>query len=73
MKKEFKVNVVDLFRGFYVADEIVTSSLKNFKGEKLTKEEYEGYDDEADTIEFDYDFVIIDEDDDCKFYYIKEM
>jgi hypothetical protein len=73
MKKEFKVVVVDLFKGFSIVDEIVTSSLKNFKGLKLTKDDYADYDDEADTIEFDYDFVIEDQNDDCMLYFVKKV
>jgi hypothetical protein len=73
MKKEFKVFVVELFKGFEVTEEIVTSNLTKFNGNRLTKEEYEEYDDFADSIEFDYDFVIEDEDDDCILYFIKEM
>ena len=73
MKKEFKVFVVELFKGFDVVEEIVTSNLTKFDGNRLSKEVYEEYDDFSDSIEFDYDFVIEDEDDDCILYFVKEM
>ena len=74
MKKfKFKVTVVNVFKGFGIIDEIMTNSLKEFRGTRLSKAEYEGWDDEADTIEFEYDEVIIDNDDDCIFYYIKQL
>ena len=73
MKKEFKVFVVELFKGFEIVEEIVTSNLRRFKGDKLTKEEYAEYDDDADSIEFEYDFVIEDEEDDCLLYFVKKV
>jgi len=72
MKKEFKVFVVELFKGFEVVEILFANNLNEFKGDKLTREDYEGWDDEADSIEFDYDFVIVDEDDNCMLYFIKE-
>ena len=67
-----KVTKVDLFRGFYVAGEFEVENLKGFKGERLTKSEWEDYDDEAETIPFEYDSVILDEDCDCTIYFIKK-
>ena len=67
-----KVTKVDLFRGFYVAGEFEVENLKGFKGERLTKSEWEDYDDEAETIPFEYDSVILDEDCYCTIYFIKK-
>ena len=70
---KYKVIKVDLFRGWYVADEFGVDSLRQIKGERLTKAEWEDYDDEADTITFEYDKVIIDKDDDCTVYFVKKQ
>jgi hypothetical protein len=70
---KYKVIKVDLFRGWYVADEFETTSLTSIKGERLTKAEWEDYDDEADTIPFEYDEVIIDSDDDSLVYFLKKF
>ena len=68
-----KVTKVDLFRGFYVASEDIVKSIKDIRGARLTKAEWEDFDDEAETIPFEYDKVIIDANDDCVFYFIKKV
>lgn len=67
-----KVTIVDLFKGFYVQGVAEVENLKGFKGERLTKAEWEDFDDEAETIPFEYDSVIIDALDDCLVYFIKK-
>ena len=74
----FKVIKVDLFRGFYVAGEFETDNPDAICGEQLTKAEWEEFDDDEDVAEdekinFDYDFVILDKEDDCLVYFIKKL
>jgi len=68
-----KVTKVDLFRGFYIAGEFEVDNLKSLKGTRLSKAEWEDFDDEAETIPFEYDSVIIDANDDCIIYFIKKV
>jgi hypothetical protein len=73
MKNEFKVFVVEMFKGFDVVDIITTSDLSQFEGNKLTKADWADYDEEADAIVFDFDFAIIDGNDDCVVYFVKQI
>ena len=68
-----RVTKVDLFRGFYVASEGIVKTTKDIRGSRLTKAEWEDFDDEAETIPFEYDKVIIDANDDCVVYFIKKV